>query len=154
MLRKMPAFFNSFLLSLLLIWQMPANAENRTAELMSDNYVAKIELNTAEELYGVLQKAEKHYLDNGLVVDLPPVTFVLHGAEAHSLVREQYLKNKGLVDLAARLTALKVVKIQVCENWMGGNGIAKDSLQPFVSTIPDGKRYKQSLVQDQNYVYF
>lgn len=151
--RRLLSKINVLALAMVLL-AVPVSAEQQTAELMADNFVAKIELQTAEELFSVLQKAEKHYLQNGLDAELPPITFVLHGAEARSLVRNYYLAHKDLVDLAARLTALKVVNIQVCETWMGGNKIAKDHLQPFVSTVPDGKRYKQSLIQQQNYIYF
>lgn len=131
-----------------------AYAENRTAELMAEQYIAKIQLHTADELLGVLRKADKHYIDNGLAAELPPITFVLHGAEANSLVKNQYFKNKELVDLAARLTALDVVNIRVCENWLGSQGLKQKALQPFVGTVANGMAKEQSLVKQQNFVYF
>ncbi|MEH6582631.1 MAG: acyl-CoA transferase [Halioglobus sp.] len=118
-------------------------------------HLAEIELHTAEELRGVLLRAEQ-LLANGAMVlgDPAPVTFVLHGPEVKILLRQNYLANKSTVDLAASLSALGVVEIKACETWMGGSGIAVDELQPFVGTVAYGPTEIRRLVDDENFLYF
>ena len=123
--------------------------------LDSPSYVAAIELHTSAELFSVLERADQ-LLMNGLALQSDPaaVTFVLHGAEVISLLRQNYRQNKTLVDLAARLSALGVVEIMACETWMGGNSVAAEDLQPFVKTVRYGPKEVSRLVDEENYLYF
>ena len=123
--------------------------------LDSPSYVASIELHTSAELFSVLQRADKLLMD-GVALQSEPaaVTFVLHGAEVISLLRQNYRQNKALVDLAARLSALGVVEIMACESWMGGNSVAEEDLQPFVKTVRYGPDEIRRLVDEKSYLYF
>lgn len=118
-------------------------------------YVAAIELHTTAELHAVLERADR-LLAQGLALQSDPatVTFVLHGPEVTSLLRQNYLKNKATVDLAARLSALGVVKIKACKTWMGGNAVAEEDLQPFVGTVEYGPEEIRRLVEQEDYLYF
>ncbi|MFT5710655.1 MAG: intracellular sulfur oxidation DsrE/DsrF family protein [Halioglobus sp.] len=120
-----------------------------------DYYVAAIELHTTAELHTVLERANQ-LLADGVALQSEPasITFVLHGPEAKSLLRQNYLQNKATVDLAARLSALGVVDIKACETWMGGNGVNPDNLQPFVGTVNYGPREIRRLVEDEGYLLF
>ena len=82
------------------------------------------------------------------------VTFLIHGPEVKMLLRENYLANKEVVDLAASLSALGVVDIRACLTWMGGNGVDEAQLQPFVGTVPNAPAELNHLIKEQNYVYF
>jgi uncharacterized protein len=118
-------------------------------------YLAEIELHTAEEFHTVLVRAEQLLASGALPLDAPvPVTFVLHGPEVRILLRQNYLENKQTVDLAASLSALGVVAIKACETWMGGNSIKVGDLQPFVGTVPYGAAEITRLVERENYLYF
>jgi len=118
-------------------------------------YVAAIELHTTAELHAVLQRADQ-LLSQGLALQSDPatVTFVLHGPEVRSLLRQNYLQNKATVDLAARLSALGVVEIMACKTWMGGNVVAVEDLQPFVGTVDYGPGEIRRLVDEEDYLYF
>lgn len=120
-----------------------------------DYFVAAIELHTTAELHAVLERADQ-LLADGLALQSEPasVTFVLHGPEAKSLLRQNYLQNKATVDLAARLSALGVVDIKACETWMGGNGVNPDNLQPFVGTVSYGPGEVRRLVEEEDYLFF
>ena len=148
-----PSVINRWALLLLFLFQFPT-AVAQESPLQDTRYLATIELHTAAELYSVLVRAEQ-LLDQGLVLQSEPaaVTFVLHGAEVTSLLRQNYKQNKETVDLAARLSALGVVKIQACETWMGGNLVMTEDLQPFVSTVNYGPREVSKLLED-GYLYF
>jgi intracellular sulfur oxidation DsrE/DsrF family protein len=116
-------------------------------------YLANIELHTAAELLDVLQRSEMLF-DDGELSQQSPVAVVLHGAEARAFLREDYNQNKPLVNLAARLTALGAVDIQVCEVWMGSQSLDAKKLQPFVSIVPYGPSEIRRLVAEENYIYF
>jgi intracellular sulfur oxidation DsrE/DsrF family protein len=117
-----------------------------SSEIPGD-YIASIELHTTAELHAVLERADQ-LLADGVALQSEPasVTFVLHGPEVISLLRQNYLQNKATVDLAARLSALGVVDIKACETWMGGNGVNPDNLQPFVGTVNYGPSEIRRLV--------
>lgn len=133
-------------------------AQNSFAEessLENPVYVAAIELHTTAELQSVLQRADQLLLDGvALQSDPATVTFILHGPEVRSLLRQNYRQNKSMVDLAARLSALGVVEIMACDTWMGGNSVAAEDLQPFVGTVSYGPSEIRRLVEEEDYLYF
>jgi intracellular sulfur oxidation DsrE/DsrF family protein len=118
-------------------------------------YVAAIELHTTAELHEVLARADQ-LLIAGVALQSEPaaVTFILHGPEVRSLLRQNYMQNKATVDLAARLSALGVVEIMACKTWMGGNSVAVEDLQPFVGTVEYGPGEVRRLVDEEKYLYF
>lgn len=116
-------------------------------------YLAKVQLHTAEELESILQRADNSFT-KGTLQSGTPVVFVLHGPEGKVFLREAYAANKNLVDLAARLSALDLVSIRVCETWMGFKGIEKAELLPFVETVPYGPKEKKRLLKEESYSYF
>jgi hypothetical protein len=117
------------------------------------HYVARIEVHTAAELLGILSRADKLFSTRQLNT-AEPIVFVLHGAEGQVFLRQSYANHKALVDLAAKLSALQVVDIRVCETWMGGQRIDIEQLQPFVDTVPYGPAEIKRLRGDENYLYF
>jgi hypothetical protein len=122
-------------------------------EKRAHRYLARIEVHTAAELSGILERTDELFNDQQLD-NADPIVFVLHGAEGRVFLRQSYGDNKALVDLAARLSALRVVDIRVCQTWMGGYNIDASQLQPFVDTVPFGPAEVQRLRRDENYSYF
>jgi hypothetical protein len=116
-------------------------------------YLANIELHTAAELLDVLKRSEILF-DNGELVEESPVAVVLHGVEARAFLRQDYKQYKSLINLAARLTALGAVDIQVCDVWMGSQSLDAQQLQPFVGIVPNGPREVTRLITEENYIYF
>lgn len=116
-------------------------------------YVAAVRVNTAEELGGILARIEALRLRNSLSADMP-VMFVLHGEEARSFIKSSYGVNQSLVDESARLSELGFVEIEVCETWLGNNGLDAKDLQPFVKPIVYGPARIDELIRRQKYTYF
>ena len=116
-------------------------------------YVARIELHTAEELMSVLTRSSELF-DVAYQSQVSTVVFLLHGPEARIFFRESYHDNRALVDLAAKLTALKVVEIKVCETWMGSENLDRNQLLPFVGTVPYGPAAESYLINKKSYNYF
>lgn len=67
-----------------------------------------------------------------------PVVMVLHGDEAETFTRANYLVCKEAVDRAARLEALGLLDVRVCERWMRDESLMQSDLPSFVDAVPDG----------------
>jgi intracellular sulfur oxidation DsrE/DsrF family protein len=132
---------------------LSSRAQNLPVE--EQYYVADIELHTAEEFQVLLGRAEQLLiLENSFPEDEAKVTLVLHGPVLKSLLRENYLQNKALVDLAASLSALEVIDVKACSTWMAGNNITPENLQPFIEIVAYGPSEVERLVKDRGYLYF
>lgn len=139
------------------VWSMPSLAGDfaQFSESTGERRLARIQFHTADELSAALQRSAELF-ESGNWRDQvdSPVVFILHGPEGKALLRARYRQHKELVDLAARLAALAVVDIRVCETWMGGEGIRAEELQPFVGTVPFGPEAERQLRDEQGYQYF
>ncbi len=124
-------------------------------EVQGERYVADIELQTTAQFRQTLVRAEQLLVDGVAPQDgEAAVSFVLHGPVIRSLLRENYLANKEMVDLAASLSALGVVSITACRTWMGRHGVDAAGLQPFVETVAYGIAEVQRLRQEEDYIDF
>lgn len=108
--------------------------------------MAQLSAHTPEELAEVLNRAEawsKRFEDYAST----PIAIVLHGNEASVFLKGNYARYQSLVDQAAKLDAFKVVDIQICERWMGNNGVHRNQLPPFVDTVPYGPGQERTLIE-------
>ena len=117
-------------------------------------HIARIVVNSPEELENALLRAEALYERGDVTTDDNPFAFVLHGPEVSIFLKDNYAQYKPIVDLAARLSAFNVVDVTVCETRMGVLGAEKASLAPFVKTVPFGPLEVDRLVDSEGYVYF
>lgn len=118
-------------------------------------FVADFELQNTEQFRETLRRAEQLMIQGVAPQDgQARVTFVLHGPVIRDLLRENYLENKELVDLAASLSALDVIEIKACQTWMGSHRVDQTHLQPFVGTVPYGAAEVERLVREEDYIYF
>jgi len=121
--------------------------------LESPAYIAQIQAHTPNEVSDILHRLEVLLQDGQSFPSNTPLVLVLHGDEAGVFLRRNYLRNKALVDLAARLDAFDAVHIQICETWMRRASVSKTELPAFVDTIPYGPSQEKALL-DQGYEYF
>ncbi|MFK7976760.1 MAG: DsrE family protein [Halioglobus sp.] len=129
-----------------------AQAETASADQL---YVVDIELQTADEFYDLLSRAEQLLVEGAsLATNEAKVSFVLHGPVLKNLSREDYLANKKLVDLAASLSAMDVIEVKACRAWMRHNGMEEAQLLPFVETVPYGPGAVKAMLQSENYTRF
>jgi len=160
------SFFRSFLaiLSLLVLSMggaVSAYAQSGTSEIpytnpdaSEKNYLGRIGYNNPEQLAEALMRVEGLYLyDTGQQLS-NPVSIVVHGPEVSIFQRQNYESNKNIVDLAARLSALGVLDINVCETRLNSFGANKESVYPFVGTVLFGPSEVNRLLDEENYVYF
>ncbi len=122
-------------------------------------YVARINLDKADEVYEALQRAEayfqsKQYQDSQAASSIPPIAFVIYGPDVEIFFKENYRSFKPIVDLAARLSALEVIDVKVCQVSYEREGLDKATLLPFVSSVPFGPAEVSRLLEEQEYSYF
>lgn len=117
-------------------------------------YLAQLPSHQVDDLTAALIRAEMLLVDGELTAGYAPVTFVLHGPEVSVFFKDNYSKNQGLLDLAAKLTAFGVVDIRICETQTGILGEDKSALVPFVGTVPYGPAEERRLLKEEGYVYF
>tara|TARA_B110000967_G_C18900567_1_gene574574 strand:+ start:3308 stop:3787 length:480 start_codon:yes stop_codon:yes gene_type:complete len=122
-------------------------------------YLARINLEKADQVYEALQRAEAYFQKNQqsnskLSPTVPPIAFVIYGPDVGIFFKENYSDFKPIVDLAARLSALAVIDIKVCQVSYEREGLDKSTLLPFVTTVPFGPAEISRLLDDQQYELF
>ena len=122
-------------------------------------YVARINLKKADQVFEALQRAEAYFQTNQqskvqVSPAVPPIAFVIYGPDVEIFFRENYSDFKPIIDLAARLSALEVIDIKVCQVSYEKEGLDKSTLLPFVSTVPFGPAEVTRLLEDQQYDFF
>lgn len=130
---------------------MDAGANAMTAS--SSLLMGETTLHTSEELFSLLERAERIAVGEDEYSTTEPVVLVLNGEEIDLFKRENYRTNKTLIDLAARLEAFNVVDIKVCKYWMYQRGIDIRDLPPFIDTVHRAQSEKNRLKQ-AGYVSF
>ncbi len=127
--------------------------EPAAATVTSARMMGQTQTHTAEELLELLSRAERIAAGLDEYTTTEPIALVLNGEEIDLFKRENYRRNKALVDLAARLEAFNIVDIKVCRYWMYQRGIDTRDLPPFVQTVPMADQEVKRL-QKAGYVQF
>ena len=122
-------------------------------------YVARINLNKADQVYEALQRAENYFETSQqpgqqTSDNVPPIAFVIYGPDVGIFFKENYSEFKPIVDLAARLSALEVIEVKVCQVSYEAEGLDRSTLLPFVSTVPFGPAEVNRLLVEQEYSFF
>ncbi len=120
----------------------------------ANGYLARIFLNSPDDVKSALLRAEELYQRGDVSVGDEPLAFVLHGPEVQIFFKDNYSKYSSIVDLAAKLSAFKVVDIKVCKTRLGVLGQSDEVLPPFVETVPFGPVEVERLLMEEQYVYF
>jgi len=122
-------------------------------------YLARINLDKADQVYEALQRAEAYFQkkqqsNSKLSPAVPPIAFVIYGPDVGIFFKENYSDFKPIVDLAARLSALEVIDIKVCQVSYEREGLDKSTLFPFVTTVPFGPAEISRLLDERQYELF
>ena len=132
--------------------ELPVVENDQPAE--DARYVADLRLHSVDELSEALSRVDRLLASEKIApASSAPIVFLLHGEESRTFVKSNYSMHRDVVNLAARLSALGVVDIQVCETWMGSRRIERSTLQPFVDTVPYAPAEEKQLLEDMGYRY-
>lgn len=125
-----------------------------STEESDGGYLARIGFNNPKQVAEALMRVEGLYnFDVGEQLT-NPVAIVVHGPEVSIFQKENYQEHKEIVDLAAKLSALGILDISVCEVRLNRSGGDTSSIYPFVGTVPFGPTEVNRLLDEENYVYF
>jgi intracellular sulfur oxidation DsrE/DsrF family protein len=127
---------------------------DQTLEINYSGFVARVDLEKADDLLSALRRAEAYYQAEGMNLDHPPVVFVVYGPPVAMFFKKNYQQYSEVVDLAAKLTALKVIDVKVCKYSFVKEGLDNKNLLPFVSTVPFGPDEVVRLIEQAKYRYF
>ncbi|MEX2517223.1 MAG: DsrE family protein [Gammaproteobacteria bacterium] len=122
--------------------------ETADQQLTHENtrYLFDISEHSREELMLLLQRADEVATVAGVDFNDMDIALVLHGPDIAWFARSNYEENKDLVDLAARLDALGVIKLKVCKKAMVAYGFVEDEIPAFIDRVayaPDEMRRLQ-----------
>lgn len=122
-------------------------------EALPHRAVLDISVHTLDELRVLLDRAEQ--LSSRLQDDSrdASVLLVLHGPEVEFFSSRNYERYRDIVDQAARLDALDIVDVKICQTMMSIRGIARDDIPAFIEQVPDGGAEVERL-RNEGYVYF
>ena len=123
-------------------------------EINHSGFIARIELEKADDLLSALRRAEAYYQAEGMNLNHPSVAFVIYGPPVAMFFKKNYQQYSEVVDLAAKLTALKVIDVKVCKYSFVKEGLDNKNLLPFVSTVPFGPDEVVRLIEQAKYRYF
>ena len=118
-----------------------------------EHMVLDISVHSEEELQVLFDRAEQ------LAVRLRPageeasIVLVLHGPEVEFFSTRNYDRYMGIVDQAARLDAMEIVDVKICQTMMSVRGVERDDIPSFIEQVPLGSAEINHLVRE-GYVYF
>ena len=105
-------------------------------DLKNKHYLFDVTEHSLEELKDLLSRVDE-------VTEASPETFndleivmVLHGPDIDYFTKKNYLKNKSVVDLAAKLDTVKTIDMKVCKTTMDSLGVERKEIPDFIETVP------------------
>jgi uncharacterized protein len=118
----------------------------------SPRYMFNVSLHTAEELRGMLARAEELAAQQPVLRSETGIALVLHGPEIRLFTKQHYATNKALVDLAERLDKNGVIDITMCQTAMRELGVKETDVPPFITFVPYAPEEIKRL-QSEGFVY-
>jgi uncharacterized protein len=121
--------------------QDSAQAEPVSPRFNIDSYqfIFDASKHSTDELLTFLQRVDEIASMSLADFDGLNIALVLQGPEISMFARENYEQNKQLVDLAARLDALRVIDMKVCQRDLHNHGYSTEDMPAFIERIPYGK---------------
>lgn len=144
-------FTITFLLSSALSQAQHAFPTSAKAVSIEPRYIARIELNTPDELKDALLRAQA-------LADAEkperPIAFILHGPEVYSLLNENRSEHPVLFSLAEDLSFKNIINVKVCSSWLAWQRLNDAQLPPFVGQVEFAPTEINRLIDQEGYTYF
>jgi len=116
-------------------------------------FMFSVTLHKREEIDSLLTRADSLSKTMRVNGNKSAIALILHGPEIKLFTRQNYEKNRDIVDKAARLDGENVIQVKVCKTKMKELGIKDNDLPKFMEIIPYAPDEEKKLL-DQGYVYF
>ena len=112
------------------------NTTNPQYSVGNNQYMFDVSDHSREELVALLKRADEVSTVSGAEAGDLDIALILHGSDIGWFAKQHYQRNKELVDLAARLDALKVIDLKVCQQAMDQYGYAESEIPEFIERVP------------------
>lgn len=116
-------------------------------------YLFDVVDNGPEKLQKLLQRAEVLSKQASETEHKLTIAMVIHGPDMDIFDKKNYLKQKKLVDTAARLEADGVIDFKVCQTIARSRGIKESSFPAFMEMVPFAPAEIDRL-EAEGYVHF
>ena len=113
-----------------------AEIANKQLDIGNTQYLFIAAEHTPDELQSLLQRVEEITQSSSQLYDQLDIALVIHGENVHMFTEDNYEQNKMMIDLAAKLDALDVIDMKVCEWSMSQRGVSPTELPSFVDPVP------------------
>ena len=130
-----PVGIRLLLLSGLVLSVMFAGATILHAEPRPSGYVFSVTVTSAQQLDGVLDRAEdlRELFDPA---EHSRIAIVLHGDELHLFQEQNYSTNQSVVERARLLDQDNIIDIKACQTMMRTLEIEQNELPSFIEQVP------------------
>lgn len=102
----------------------------------NSQYVLDVAEHSREELLAMLERADELATVATEQFDGLEIALVLHGPDIEWFAKKNYEEHKKLVDLAAKLDALEVIDLKVCQQSIQKYGYLEDDIPAFIDRVP------------------
>lgn len=124
---------------------------NQRFEIDNKHYLFDVNDHTIEELQDLLERIEEITEASPEAFDDLKLVMVLHGPDINLFTKKNYLENKSIVDLAAKLDAFEIVDMKVCDTAIDKLGFDRKEIPAFIESVPYAPDTMRSL-QEQGYI--
>lgn len=114
------------------------NADNPQFNPSENQLIVDVTAHSREELMALLERADEVATLAAPDFDGLDIALILRGPDIGWFARENYEENKPLVDLAARLDALNVINMKICQRAMSEYGYTEQDSPQFIDRVPFG----------------
>lgn len=112
------------------------NAVNPQFSVETGQYMFDVSDHSQKELVALLQRADEIAGVDSPGADELDIALILHGPDIGWFAKQNYQENKELVDLAARLDALEIIDLKICQQAMQQYGYLEDDIPAFIDRVP------------------
>ncbi len=110
--------------------------ENSQFNIGNTQYLFDVSNHSADEMEALLFRAEEIRETHPDGFNDLEIVLILHGPDINIFKRENYIRHKPLVDLAAKLDSFEIIDIKICEKTMSYMGIDRDEIPAFIESVP------------------
>lgn len=119
--------------------EQPRAADDRSNpqfNVAQNQYLFDVSQRSREEFIAFLRRADELVTVAAPETDKLEIALILSDHDIDWFAKGNYEQNKELVDLAARLDALKVIDLKICQRAMQEHGYQEDDIPAFIDRVP------------------
>ncbi|MCS3902311.1 intracellular sulfur oxidation DsrE/DsrF family protein [Methylohalomonas lacus] len=114
----------------------PDDRSNPQFSIAQNQYLFDVSQRSREEFIAFLKRADELVTVAAPETEKLELALILSDHDIDWFAKDNYEQNKELVDLAARLDALEVIDLKICQRAMQEHGYQEDDIPTFIDRVP------------------